>query len=71
MSPSLAEAGLLTVKSAPRRWLWRHRRVPADCPQMAELLQLTAAAMASNGLAVSRHPSGQVVFLKAPSRARR
>ena len=25
VSPSLAEAGLLTVKSAPRRWLWRHR----------------------------------------------
>jgi 23S rRNA (uracil1939-C5)-methyltransferase len=33
-------------------------------PQMAEQLQLTATAMASNGLAVSRHPSGQVVFLE-------
>ena len=31
---------------------------------MAEQLQLTATAIASDGLAVSRHPSGQVVFLE-------
>ena len=31
---------------------------------MAEQLRLTATAMASDGRAVSRHPSGQVVFLE-------